>query len=157
SHEVVHVTNPPRRKTLVNAIPCDGADARLRLEVYQAIAVFLLALDATHKISLWNVRAELGHHWETASDVALCFRMGNVGFHFQDTRATPNDRKLSDCRPCCRPTFSERLRRSRDALSRVQCRPCCRPTCEAGLRRCRVALSRGQSPERRGTCAVGGP
>jgi len=91
SHEVVHVTNPPRRKTLVNAIPCDGADARLRRKVCQAIAVFLLALDAAHKISLWNVRAELGHHWETAGDVALYFSMGNVGFHFQDTRATPND------------------------------------------------------------------
>src|ERR1700761_4630881 len=96
SHEVVHVTNPPRRKTLVNAIPCDGADARLCLKVCQAIAVFLLALDATHKISLWNVRAKLGHHWETAGDVALCFSTGNVGFHFQDTRATPNAPKLSD-------------------------------------------------------------
>lgn len=92
SHEVVHVTNPPRRKTLVNAIPGDGADARLRLKVCQAIAVFLLALDAAHKISLWNVRAKLGHHWETAGDVALCFSTGNVGFHFQDTRATPNDK-----------------------------------------------------------------
>jgi len=97
SHEVVHVTNPPRRKTLVNAIPCDGADARLRLKVCQAIAVFLLALDAAHKISLWNVRTKLGHHWETAGNVALSFSTGNVGFHFQDTRATPNDRKLSDC------------------------------------------------------------
>jgi hypothetical protein len=42
------------------------------------------------------VRAKLGHHWETAGDVALYFSMGNVGFHFQDTRATPNDSKLSD-------------------------------------------------------------
>lgn len=96
SHEVVHVTNPPRRKTLVNAIPCDGADARIRLKVCQAIAVFLLALDAAHKISLWNVRAKLGHHWETAGDVALYFSMGNVGFHFQDTRATPNMSRLND-------------------------------------------------------------
>lgn len=93
SHEVVHVTNPRRRKTLVNAIPCDGADARLYLKVCQAIAVFLLALDAAHKISLWNVRAKLGHHWETAGDVALCFSTGNGGFHFRDTRATPNDAK----------------------------------------------------------------
>src|SRR5579871_1312293 len=96
SHEVVHVTNLPRRKTLVNAITCDGADARIRLKVYQAIAVFLLALDAAHKISLWNVRAKLGHHWDTAGDVDLYFSMGNVGFHFQDTRATPKAPKLSD-------------------------------------------------------------
>ena len=85
SHEVIDVTNLPRGKTLVNAIPCDGADASLRRQVCQAIAVFLLALDAAHKISLWNVRAELGHHWETAGDVALYFSMGNVGFHFQNT------------------------------------------------------------------------
>ena len=104
SHEVVHVTNPPRRKTLVNAIPCDGADARLHRKVCQAIAVFLLALDAAHKVSLWNVRAELGHHWETAGDVALYFSMGNVGFHFQDTRATPNEKTSATAevrRDCC--------------------------------------------------------
>ncbi len=110
-HEVVHVAEAPRRETLPDAIACDRSDARFRLKVGQAIALFLLTLDTEHKISLWNVRAELQHHRKAARDVALRFGVSDDGLqlHMCMCMATPNGPSSATAEGCTAHAERRRL------------------------------------------------